>query len=114
MRCTAEPQLRQSRRNASRNQLPGTASSATLDRSPFPVHCAESQAGRMLSSPHDSLPSSVAQPLVLLVEDDPDSRVMCAAGLQGAGFLVLRVGVGSWSATQGMAVIAQVVARAFQ
>ena len=63
----------------------------------------------MLSSPNDSLPSSVAQPLVLLVEDDPDSREMYAAGLQWAGFRVSSVGDGTTALTQAMSLSPQIV-----
>ena len=39
----------------------------------------------MLSSPHDQSPSAGAQPLVLLVEDDSDSREMYAQAWSGPG-----------------------------
>ena len=63
----------------------------------------------MLSSPNDHPPSSVAQPLVLLVEDDPDSREMYAAGLQWAGFRVTSVGDGTTALTQALSLSPQIV-----
>jgi CheY-like chemotaxis protein len=63
----------------------------------------------MLSSPNDPAPSSVPQPLVLLVEDDPDSREMYATGLQWAGFRVTSVGDGTTALTQALSLSPQIV-----
>jgi CheY-like chemotaxis protein/predicted RNA-binding Zn-ribbon protein involved in translation (DUF1610 family) len=63
----------------------------------------------MLSSPIDRLPSAVPQPLVLLVEDDCDSREMYAAGLEWAGFRVASVGDGTTALTQAVSLSPQVV-----
>ena len=53
--------------------------------------------------------SEVSQPLVLLVEDDADSREMYAAGLEWAGFRVTSVGDGPAAFTQAMSLSPQVV-----
>jgi CheY-like chemotaxis protein/predicted RNA-binding Zn-ribbon protein involved in translation (DUF1610 family) len=62
----------------------------------------------MLNSPTDH-PSSAVAPLVLLVEDDADSREMYAAGLQWAGFRVTSVGDGTTALTQAVSLSPQVV-----
>ena len=63
----------------------------------------------MLSSLHDQSPSAGEQPLVLLVEDDCDSREMYALGLEWAGFRVTSVGDGTAALTQAMSLSPQVV-----
>ena len=62
----------------------------------------------MLSSRTNHSSSAVA-PLVLLVEDDADSREMYAAGLQWAGFRVTSIGDGTTALTQAVSLSPQVV-----
>ncbi len=63
----------------------------------------------MLNSPIVQAPSTVAQPLVLLVEDDCDSREMYAAGLQWAGFRVASFGDGTTALTQAVSLSPHIV-----
>jgi CheY-like chemotaxis protein len=62
-----------------------------------------------MPSPNHQSPSTVARPLVLLVEDDCDSREMYEAGLAWAGFRVTSVGDGITALTQAVSLSPHIV-----